>query len=306
MRTFLTGAGGYIGLHILRELLEAGHRVTAVVRAAAKLGLFVAHPRLSVVETDLEDQGRITEALLGPEACIHAALIWREPGSELEMRDTAVAAQLFQASERAGLERCIYISSAAVHRPFSGEMSEDDSLSATDLYGATKAAGELFLRAACAKSQMRGVVVRPGPVVCLPAFAGGAFRSNDRLTEMVAAATAGRPITVERADGRQFSDVAAVGRSVSLLTGMDDPEPAYICVDREVITWERVASLAIECLGSSSEIRVVPNQGQGAIPHFRTDRFERLIGGPSDASRALTEHIRYLRGLLDRRPATGV
>ena len=31
MRTFLTGAGAYIGLHILRELLEARHQVTAVV-----------------------------------------------------------------------------------------------------------------------------------------------------------------------------------------------------------------------------------------------------------------------------------
>jgi nucleoside-diphosphate-sugar epimerase len=222
------------------------------------------------------------------------------------MRDTAVSAKLFEASGRVGLERCIYISSAAVHRPFSGEMSEDDGLSATDLYGATKAAGELFLRATCAESQMKGVVVRPGPVVGPPAFAGGAFRSNDRLAEMVAAATEGRPIKVELADGRQFSDVAAVARAVSLLTGMDDPDPAYICVDREVITWERVARLAIECLGSSSEIRVVPNEGQGSTPRFRTARFERLIGGPSDARRALAEHIRYLRRLLDPRPASEV
>src|SRR5262245_10375167 len=181
MRTFLTGAGGYIGLHILRELLEAGHQVTTLVRSPAKLGPFAPHPRLSVVETDLEHEARIAQVLPGHNVCVHAALIWGDPGSELELRDTAVAAKLFDAAGRVGLTRCIYISSAAVHRPFSNEMCEDDCLSTTDLYGATKAAGELFLRAACAGYEMTGVVVRPGPVVGPPAFAGGSFRSHDRI-----------------------------------------------------------------------------------------------------------------------------
>jgi hypothetical protein len=38
-RRSMTGAGGYIGLHILRELLKAGHEVPAVVRSPEKLGL---------------------------------------------------------------------------------------------------------------------------------------------------------------------------------------------------------------------------------------------------------------------------
>lgn len=74
----------------------------------------------------------------------------------------AVTAKLFEAAGRAGLKRSIYISSAAVHRLFAGEMSEEDGFGAADIYGATKGAGELFLRAACARHQMTGVVVRPG------------------------------------------------------------------------------------------------------------------------------------------------
>ena len=123
---------------------------------------------MQVVETDPKHDARIAPVLAGHDVCVHAALIWGEPGSEFEVRDTAVAAKLFDAAGRAGLTRCIYISSTAVHRPFAGGMEKEDCLRPADVYGATKAAGELFLRAACAPGRMTGVVLRPGPVVGPP------------------------------------------------------------------------------------------------------------------------------------------
>jgi UDP-glucose 4-epimerase len=294
IRTVLTGAGGYIGLHILRALVEARHQVTAVVRSPEKLGPFARHPQLNVVETDLEDVARIARVLPGHDVCVHTAIIWGDPGDEFEMRDTAVAAKLFEAAGNAGLTRCLYLSSVAVHRPFAGEMSEDNGLSATDLYGATKAAGELFLRAACAEHKMTGVVVRPGPVVGLPAFADGSLRTDDRIAAMVAAAAEGRAIEVVRDDGRQFSDVSTVAKAVRLLTTTENPQLAYICVDHDIITWERVARLVVECLKSRSEVRVLPRNAQEPTPRFRTERIERLVGGPLDATGALLAHIRHL------------
>jgi UDP-glucose 4-epimerase len=278
----------------LRELLEAGQHVTAAVRSPGKLGPFGQHPRLQVVETDMEDDARIVQVLPGHNVCVHAALIWGAPGSELELRDTAVTAKLFDAAGRAGLTRCLYISSVAVHRPFSSEMCEDDCLSTTDPYGATKAAGELFLRSACAGYHMTGVVVRPGPVVGAPAFLKGAFHTDDRITKMVADASEGRLIEAVRGEGRQFSDVSTVARVVRLLTTAENPHPTYICVDRDVITWERVARLVVGCLNSLSEVRVLPRDTQGPIPLFRTERLERLTGGPSGAEAALLAHIRHL------------
>ncbi|WP_170149811.1 NAD-dependent epimerase/dehydratase family protein [Rhodoplanes roseus] len=294
IRTVLTGGKGYTGLHVLRALLDARHHVTAVLRSPEKLGPIARHPQLTVVEMDLEDDARIAAVLPGHDVCVHTAIIWGDPGDEFEMRDTAVAAKLFEAAGNAGLTRCLYLSSVAVHRPFAGEMSEDNGFSATDLYGATKAAGELVLRAACAKHKMTGVVVRPGPVVGLPAFAGGSFRSDNRVAAMVAAAAEGRAIEVVRDDGRQFSDVSTVTKAVRLLTTAADPHPAYICVDRNIITWERIARLVLECLNSRSEVRVLPRNTPEPTPRFRTERIERLIGGPLDATEALLAHIRYL------------
>lgn len=269
-----------------------------MVRSVEKLAALSRHPRVTVVETELEDDARVAQALPGHDVCVHAALIWGDRGSELDMRDAAASAKLFEAAASAGLTRCVYISSVAVHRPFSSEMSEDDGLRATDLYGATKAAGELLLAAACAGRQMRGVVVRPGPVIGPPAFTGGSFRSPNRLAEMVVAAAAGRSIEVTPHQGRQFSDVSMVARVVRLLTETETISPAYICVDRNNITWERVARLVIGYLHSPSEVVVLPHDPRIPIPRFRTGRLERLYGGPTDAEEALAAHIRYVARTL--------
>ena len=294
MRTLLTGAGGYIGLHVVRELLDDGHQVTAVVRSREKLGPFARDPRLKVVETDLVREARIARVVAGHDVCVHAALIWGEPGSELEGLDTAVAVKLFDAADRAGVARCIYISSTAVHRPFAGEMGEEDYLETADVYGATKAAGELFLRAACARDQMTGVVIRPGPVVGPPAFDAGSVRTHNRIAEMVAAAGEGRPIETVRGEGRQLCDVSTVARAIRLLTRAESPHSTYTCVDREIFTWERVAQMVVGCLSSPSDVVVLPSEREGPVPRFRTERIEGLLGGPSDADGALLAHIRHL------------
>lgn len=247
-----------------------------------------------MVEADLEDHSRFVTMMKGHDTCVHAALLWGAPGTELELRDVAATAQLFDAAGRAGLGRCLYISSAAVHRPFAAAMCEDDRLNTADVYGATKAAGELFLRAACERHQMTAVVIRPGPVVGPPAFESGTLRTPEALARMVHEARAHNPITVTRGEGRQFSSVSDVANAVRLLTRVKNPEATWLCVDREPITWERVASMVVACLASSSRIDVLAPEVIAPTPHFRTERIERLLGGPTNAEGALMEHVRLL------------
>lgn len=295
MRTLLTGASGYVGLHILRELLEDGHRVTAVVRSPERLGPFAGDPRVEVVVADLEDGRAVRAALSGHDVCVHAALVWGEPGEEIAAPDVAVSSTLFDAAGNAGVERVILLSSTAVHRPFSEEMSEQDALSTADVYGATKAAGELFLHAACAQHQMTGVVLRPGPVVGVPAFASAAFRSPNRLARMVDAARRGLPIDARGGEGRQFCSVSALARAVRLLTREPAPLPVYVCVARDVLSWAQVARLVVATTGSSSAVRV-DGADSVPVPRFRTERIESLLGMRIDAADALRAHIRHLAG----------
>lgn len=287
MRILVTGASGYIGLHLLRELLEHGHSVTAVVRSPLRVGPFAS--RVTVIQADLEDG---TVDLEGQDALVHAALLWGEPGKEV--RDVAVSARLFEAAGRAGVSRCVYLSSVAVHRPFVGEMTEEDRLWTTDVYGATKAAGELYLRAAGAEYGMTGIVLRPGPVVGPPAFPGGAFRSDRRLTDIVAAVREGRPVEVTEGEGRQWSDVSVVATVIRRLLSVVVPPPTLICVDRQLCTWDQIARWAGEYLGQTPSLTILPSTV--AVPRFRTARVEGLLGSPASAQEALRAHLRQLCG----------
>ncbi|MSP56779.1 MAG: NAD(P)-dependent oxidoreductase, partial [Myxococcales bacterium] len=198
------------------------------------------------------------------------------------------------AAGRAGVSTCVFISSVAVHRPFAYSMGEEDGLATADAYGATKATGEIFLRAAGATHRMTGVVVRPGPIVGPPAFAGGSFRSDHRIADMVSASLAGRSLHAARGEGRQFSDVAAVSRAVVRLTAAANPHPTYLCLDRDIIIWVPVARMVIEAAGSRSQFVPGDEDSSAPVPRFRVERLERLLGGPSDALEALKAHIAHL------------
>jgi UDP-glucose 4-epimerase len=252
------------------------------------------HPNLSVIKADLESDVDFEQWLAGHDCCVHAAFIWGDPGAELEVKDASVTAKLFNGCGVAGVRRCIYISSVAVHRPFAGRMREDDPIYTNDYYGATKAASEMFMRAACATHGMEGVVVRPGLVVGRPAFDGASFRSDSRITRMVAEAKSRTPVVVPPEQDRQFTDVSALVRIVRKLTVLYSPYPIYLCVDREVIEWETVAEMVAHASGVTSLVRKSAESIGLTMPSFVTSRIEELEGGALDAREALTEHIRCL------------
>lgn len=66
----LIGASGFVGNAILNELLERGHRVTAVVRNTSKIT--AKSENLEVKEIDVENAPAIIEAMKGKDAVISA------------------------------------------------------------------------------------------------------------------------------------------------------------------------------------------------------------------------------------------
>ena len=80
MQILLLGAGGFIGRHILSQLLMAGHQVTAVVRQTGTLA--AAFPQARFVERNLARATFATEwagLLAGIDVIVNAAGLLRDP-----------------------------------------------------------------------------------------------------------------------------------------------------------------------------------------------------------------------------------
>jgi nucleoside-diphosphate-sugar epimerase len=87
MNVALTGATGFIGSHILTELKEHGHEVTALVKDDAQAGLISARGAKTHV-VDLFDRPAVAALLGGAEGAIHTA----SPGDDTSAAlDAAVA-----------------------------------------------------------------------------------------------------------------------------------------------------------------------------------------------------------------------
>lgn len=76
----LTGASGFLGIHLVQRLLDQGHEVRAFVRSPDRLGRHLAllgvdadDPRLQVHSGDMTDAAAARDAVRGCEYTVHAA-----------------------------------------------------------------------------------------------------------------------------------------------------------------------------------------------------------------------------------------
>jgi dihydroflavonol-4-reductase len=121
----VTGASGFVGSHIVRELLDQGYRVRGTVRGAADRGKYSylldlpgAAERLELAEADLLVDGCFDPVFAGCTTVIHTASPYvidvKDPQADLV--DPAVEGTLnvLRASERAeSVRRVVYTSSMA-------------------------------------------------------------------------------------------------------------------------------------------------------------------------------------------------
>src|ERR1700733_3495062 len=72
MTTLVTGATGFVGRHVARQLVAAGASVRVLVRATSNLAVLEALP-VERVEGDLRDGASLDRAMQGVHCVCHAA-----------------------------------------------------------------------------------------------------------------------------------------------------------------------------------------------------------------------------------------
>ncbi|HEY1509909.1 MAG TPA: NAD-dependent epimerase/dehydratase family protein [Solirubrobacteraceae bacterium] len=152
MQVALTGATGFIGSHVLTELLERGHEVTALVRDQSQADIVTARGAKSAV-ADLYDRPAVVSLLSGSDGAIHTA----SPGDETSANlDSAVVDAAVQAFAGTG-KPYLHISGLWIYGENSS-ISEDSPINPPALVAWKEPIERRILDA----SDMRGAVIVSG------------------------------------------------------------------------------------------------------------------------------------------------
>ena len=143
MNVFVTGGAGYIGSHVVRLLLEVGHRVRVYDNLAE--GHAAAVPEETLVRGDLMDAQRLVEALdEGFDCVMHFAAHCYVGESMINPEkyyatNVVAGLRLLTAMRRAGVRRIVFSSSAATYgEPEQIPITEEHPQKPINVYGQTK------------------------------------------------------------------------------------------------------------------------------------------------------------------------
>lgn len=183
----VTGAAGHIGNVLVRQLIQSGQRVRALVRPG-RLPAALAGLEAEFAVGDVLDRASLIRALTGVDVVYHlAARISLAAGAdpETERVNLEGTRNLLAAMREAGVSRLVYASSIyAMRIPTSGVVDEScpfDPRHARGAYDRSKAAASLEVQQAAAQG-LEAVLVCPtavtGPYDFRPSEAGRGILYN--------------------------------------------------------------------------------------------------------------------------------
>jgi nucleoside-diphosphate-sugar epimerase len=140
----LTGATGFIGQHLLKELSRRGYRLRVLLRRPTIMPEGCA----SVLIGDLARPYNMSEALADVDAVIHSAglasTMSGRPEDDYRLFNTEATVRFARAAERARVKRFIFLSSIRAQSgpTAEGVLTEDREPQPTDAYGRSKLEAE--------------------------------------------------------------------------------------------------------------------------------------------------------------------
>ncbi len=170
----VTGADGFIGSHVVEELVAAGAKVRALAVYSSFDGLGwlddlapAIRSQVEVVRGDVRDGGFVMEFLRGQDICFHLAALIAIPYSYAAPRsyvDTNVTGTLnvLEAARAHGLRRIVHTSTSEVYGTARHEpMDETHPLQGQSPYSATKIAADMLAEAYARSFDVPVVTLRP-------------------------------------------------------------------------------------------------------------------------------------------------
>jgi len=135
MTTLVTGATGFVGSHVARQLVSQGHAVRILVRRTSNLGVLEGL-NAERVEGDLRDAPSLERAMRGVRRVFHVAAdyrLWTRRPQEIYECNVQGTRRLLDAAGKAGVEKFVYTSTVAtIAVPRPGALPNEETRATVD------------------------------------------------------------------------------------------------------------------------------------------------------------------------------
>ncbi len=216
-RILITGGAGFLGINLVRYLLERGHQVTSLDIAEFD---YPERDRITIVRGDIRNRADVDRAMQGVDIVVHtaAALPLYTP-QDIYTTDLDGTRTVLESAFQQKVDRMIHISSTAVYGiPDHHPLYENDRLQGVGPYGEAKVKAEEI----CQEFRVKGM--------CVPIIRPKSFVGPERLGVFALFYDWAK-------DGKGFPMIGSGKNRYQLLDVEDLCEAIYLCatLDRNVV-----------------------------------------------------------------------
>lgn len=169
MRYFVTGATGFIGGKLARELVKRGHQVVTVARNPAKAGDLAALG-IEVVKGDVTDKESMRAAMTGVDGVYHVAG-WYKVGVRDKSQGAAVNVEgtrhVLELMRELAIPKGVYTSTLAIYGDTKGKLADESTPKPMQFdteYDRTKSVAHFDVALPMMRDGLPLVIVQPGMV----------------------------------------------------------------------------------------------------------------------------------------------
>ncbi|WP_321368061.1 complex I NDUFA9 subunit family protein [uncultured Desulfuromusa sp.] len=268
MKVFITGGSGFVGRTMIRQLLNDGHSVCALVRTEGALADFDG---VEEVVGDTTRSETLQEQLSGCDAVIHLVGIIREIPSQrvtFEKLHVESTENILQAAVKQGVKRFLQMSA-------NGTRSD-----AITRYHQTKWEAEEMVR----RTSLDWTIFRPSLI----------YGPGDQFINMLAQLIKTLPVVPVMGDGRyQLQPVHVTDVAAGFVQALEKQETigkTYQCCGSQVFSYDQLLDAVAQGLGRGSGVRKIHQPlwlmkpvvaAMQSIPQFpmTSDQLQMLLEG---------------------------
>ncbi len=284
MSIAVTGANGFVGRALVRQLASNNHQLLAYVRQPGDFVRFDCITTVAAPELDPHSDWEFQHEL-GIDVLVHLAARVHvmkdnsaDPLTEFRKVNVAGTANLARQAAKAGVKRFVFLSSIKVNGEFT-EMGQpfaaDDMPAPEDPYGISKHEAEQLLRQIAAETGMEVVIIRP------PLVYGPGVKAN--FGSMIHWLARGVPLPLAAVTQNRRSLVAMDNLVDLIMTCLNHPAAAnqtFLVSDGEDLSTADLLRRMGVALGQPVRLLYVPTAllKLGATVVSRPGIYQRLCG----------------------------